>query len=534
MPKISKTEMVFIVVISIVTVLVSLFQLYLFVKSTPLGRFTPLIHNYPSDYYYYLSYIKQGIEGKLFVTSRFSSEISPGLPVFSFFPIVGILGGIFRLPAYFIYTAARIIFGVMLLVLCFVISSFVFKEKRWRFITFAISVVSVPFWYIDRGTIKVFGDFWTGIDPYLRIAYLPHHLFAVCMLIFTIIFLHAYMAKSKTKYLSICMLFAVLGLWTNTAILFPIESVWIVSVIYSLFKKMKNIIGLVSFMIIILVPIVYLWHISNTVFPWTLFASWEKVNFYPIGGDLISTIQLFGISGIFAWFSVPFVFLKGKLMEKFILVWYLSAFLGLFIFQRILPISNIRYLQSAFYIPQAILCVFTIKFFLLFIDKKKNIFYSLFAYTLIITFISVSTVPALYVFAENEIASVNHKIYNSQIYFSKNFFGVLDYLNNNGKDEEVVLSDVLSGSIIPAFTNKRVVFGHPVLTINPDKKVNDIADFYKFQSFENTEKILKKNNVRYFMDWTNGKLLKDDMAKEIGARMVFSNSEYILYRVDMK
>lgn len=74
-----------------------------------------LIHNYITDYNFYLSRIREGLEGNLLVQEKYTSEPHAGSLIHEFYLVLGLFGKILGVPPGrpdIVYHAARIIFGL--------------------------------------------------------------------------------------------------------------------------------------------------------------------------------------------------------------------------------------------------------------------------------------------------------------------------------------------------------------------------------------------------------------------------------------
>jgi hypothetical protein len=531
MHKISKAEIFFISILSIIVVSASLFQLYLFLRNTTSGMFSPLIHNYLQDYYYYLSYIKQGMDGKWLVTARFSPEIFPPQFVFTFYPLIGAIGALFKMPVYIIYFTARAGSAVLLLVLSYLLSGMIFRSIKQRLLVFFFIVFGVPFWYMKGSTFGMYGEFWTGFDPFLRVAFLPHHIFAVCMLVLSLIFLIRATVKNDFRFAFLGGLTAGVGVWCNAAIFFALVPAVLIAFFLDIRKFKQNLKFTLIFTIIPAIPVYFLYRLSNSVFPWTTFSQWESRNFYPLPSNIQGIIAILGVTSIFSILSIYFVLRKGNFAVKLILGWFVSIFIGLMVFQKYLPVSNIRYIQSAYYIPTAILSVYMFSAVLKYFRKKKAKVQKLVFIFLSAVIFVASTYPSFQSSMDAELKSVNLNKYSPLIYIPQDFMDVLNWLDKNGKYDEVVLSDSVSSPLIPAFTNKRVVYGHPILTFNVQERVSDIYSFYSLQSYEQSKNILIKDNVSYIIDWPKHPLLSTEFLSQIKAKKAYENNSYIIYKV---
>jgi hypothetical protein len=531
MPKIKKPEFFLILFLSVIAISFSLFQFYLFIRNTPSGTFSPYIHNYLQDYYYYLSYIKQGIDGRLLVTSKFSPDVFPSLFVYTFFPLIGLIGGIFHFSPILIYLIARLFCAVLLLVLGYILASFILKSVKSRMSAFLFMIIGVSFWYMDKGKILTYGDFWTGFDPFLRVAFLPHHIFANCMTVLAFIFLSLGIKKRKARYSLIGGIIAGIGVWVNTAIIFAL----VIGVLTAFILEIKNIIRnlpyVVLFLVFTLIPAFIIYMFINTVFPWTTFTAIESKRFYPMDYSFIGVLKIMGITGIFSIISIPIIIRRGDFLLKSVLGWFISPIIGLTLLQRYVPVSNIRYIQVAFYIPAAILSVYILSSALKINVIKRSIFLKVLFYTLLTCILLISTVPTFSSSIKEQLASVERNKYNPLIYVPSDFMDVLNWLDKNGNYDDVVMSDSVSSPLIPAFTNKRVIYGHPVMTYKVEERVSDIYGFYSLKSYEQSKNILIKDNVSYIIDWPKHPLLPSDFLSQIKAKKAYENNSYFIYKI---
>lgn len=85
----------------------------------PIHQFE-LVHNFPTDFNFYLSRIRQGIEGNMTVREQYTSEPHQGSFIHVFYLFLGWLGRWVRVPwnrSADVYHVARIVFGGLLLVM---------------------------------------------------------------------------------------------------------------------------------------------------------------------------------------------------------------------------------------------------------------------------------------------------------------------------------------------------------------------------------------------------------------------------------
>ncbi|GEM_PF-596345 len=98
-------------------------------------RYFELVHNFPTDYNFYLSRIRQGIEGRTSAIEQYTSEPHRGSYIHVFYLFLGWLGRWSRVPwerGGDVYHVARFVFGMLLMMLIaeYVKKSFGFMDKH--------------------------------------------------------------------------------------------------------------------------------------------------------------------------------------------------------------------------------------------------------------------------------------------------------------------------------------------------------------------------------------------------------------------
>src|SRR4030042_2431864 len=96
------------VLLSLLAIILSVTPDILRVRNAYPDTTFPLIHNNAPDYFYYLSLMRQGYDGRILLTSRMTPEGFP--PVFppTFFALLGHLPRLSGLSLYHIYFLSRI------------------------------------------------------------------------------------------------------------------------------------------------------------------------------------------------------------------------------------------------------------------------------------------------------------------------------------------------------------------------------------------------------------------------------------------
>src|SRR3989304_1947962 len=119
----------FSIILLLFALIISIFpDLYRFFITPPNTTF-PLIHNHPEDYFYYLSFMHQGYEGNLLITSRMTSENWTPQLVYTFFASLGHFARLTNLSLPWVYFLSRLLGGTVLLSLCLYITRLIFRKN---------------------------------------------------------------------------------------------------------------------------------------------------------------------------------------------------------------------------------------------------------------------------------------------------------------------------------------------------------------------------------------------------------------------
>lgn len=499
-------ELVIVGIIASVVVVGSFFQLFMYLKDTPVGYIYPLVHNYEADYYWYLSLMRQGWEGSLFVTSRMTSEAFQPMLINTLFPLLGWTARGIGVSLPMMYTAARAVFGWTLLFASYLLAGKLWKDPVKRAVSFALVIGGAPIWYRAGGVFHQVGEFWTGFDPMLRITWLPHHTAANTLLILSLILLSQSRIPMHTIGAAIA---GAASAWLNPAS--GLTLVFVASVIGG--KKVYDA-GIV--VAATLVPLVVLYRMAGSVFPWTAFSHWERFVFYPI--DVKGYIGVLGVVGIVAIASIPFALKKSHPLWWGIVAWFLWPFLGVGVLSRWIPLSNGRYLQAAAYIPAAMLA--TLGIFTLIGHRFGKI--------AVVSGIILLSVPAFSASISRQLGYVRSNAFNPLVFVPVNSMKTLDWLARYARPGGVVLAPSSVSSLIPAMTGSRVVLGHPTFTMKKEEKERDVIAFYGSTNSHTPIGILKRYAVDYVWIEPGQKALEEFLLANSFIQ-VYRNAGVLLY-----
>lgn len=523
-------------IIMAAAVMVSLFQTFVYIKNTPLGTVYPLVHNYEQDYYWYLSLMRQGWEGNMFVTTRYTPESFPPMPINTFFTVLGVIGRISSLTLPVVYILARIGFGWGLLYVSYRIMKQLKLQTREMITAMILLIAGTPFWWMDGGSVRQAGEFWTGFDPILRISWLPHHLAANMLFSAGLIFIGRLLSPGypdlrrmyRDSVITAALFMA--AAWINPATLpvalFTLGAGTGISLIQQATDKVRSAAVILTVFIGLSLVAWALLTVQNSVFPWTAFRDWERFVGYPI--DATGYLNTLGIAGVLSWPGILIAVRKKSAVWNLVVGWFVFPFAGLAVLQKLLPISNGRYLQTAGYIPAALLSALTIAALVQLIRKKVLTRVPVPAMVTFIWLVIIGySIPAFVSSLSRQMAYMKKNLNLATVMVPTPVIRSLNWLSGKTTCGTVMAPDSVS-VMVPAFTSCRVVSGHPTFTYRPEIKRQVPEAFYFGQIDTLFGQTLRDMGVTYIMNFTPENRRRSEL---LGYVPVYDQDGISLYRM---
>ncbi len=531
---ISRKETIGVFFLIIFAVCIGLLQTVLYWLWTPKDTVFLFGHNFINDYYYYLHLMRQGFEGQWGVTSWLTPEVFAPRFLNTTFLALGFLGkvipfGVFTIPIW--YTLGRIGGGIALLVLLYLLIRFVFPQSLGKRIgAFLMVLFSTAFWGFSNGnpTVPRLIHEWTELDPLFRLSYIPSHLWSKVFFLGTLIALiHVYKREKTALWIGIGAVSALFMGFSSPVILATAGIVYAGMVVWEAVKtrSVKTMLHtpwmLCSFVLGLVALVVALYHrsVQQDVFPWTSYLVWETVK-YPIG--LWEYAASFGPAlplGIIG-------FLIGRKHHPFLAAllffWGISGFVGLFVFSRVIPLSNIRFLEGYQYIPITLLAAWGVAW----IGRKKHV------YWLLIGLFCLYGSIGMWASFQEHVGYIRANTQNPQVYVPKTWMDVFAYLENQ-PGNGVVLAPYELSTMIPALTGKRAVAGHPMMTVDDKGKTSEIGRFFSSATEPERKDMLTRYGVVWIVSYAGGSFIESD-ARALGFRKEFANWAFVVYTLEHK
>ncbi len=548
-------------------------------RHAPEGRTFALIHNNAQDFFFYQSLMNEGANGAWMTSDPYTSEPHQSSIIFSYFLWLGKLSKLLGLPYAVTYHLIRIMLSVILLSFIFYLLSFI-KIPHPR-LTYLFFLFAAPFMHKTAdGSIVPYMNWWTGMDPIRRMAYLPHHMFGGLLLVITIIMIIKFIKESKLKYLLSLIFISVLLAFVHTPSLFILLLILPVTLFlhvlihqeFSFFNfhfslnfqtlkiknykfienyklKISNYIGLLIYWVTGLLMLLFMVSQTRNGFPWSQYIDWEKNLQFPLDRELIGALGiLFPFSLLGAWQAI-----KSKKFEYILITcWLFIPFLFIPLAPKI-GLSNIRLIQGVPYLPLAILSTIGMSKILLFIIKyivnhqfsffnfqiknlkfNENFKLKIENYLVCVFFVIfiIFTFPTLQWSLQDQIREY-WPIFGN-VYLDNRLNNAFSFINQNFPAKTVSLSTFYTGNYLPAFTRTVSFIGHFGYTYNEKEKEEKTQKFFKGKmTDEEAKEFLMSNKIALIWQGPEEKPIYKDYLYPKILKPVYDKEEVIIYLLNL-
>lgn len=442
-----------------------------------------LVHNYYTDYNFYLSRIRQGIEGKPLVHEKYTSEPHSGSLFQVVYLAMGWVGDFLTVPwdrPGDIYHVARIVSAFTLLILIAQFSKETLGKLTsawWTLLGFLLAVTASTWPKLvlefDGWRFGGYMPWFSVMDSLQRITFIPHILIGQGLMLFLI------MAVSSSKTLARPGNWIFLGfLALALGIIYP-PGLIVVSVTCGylwLFDRIfwpRVVIGVMS------IPAIVYTLLMVTLYPWKRLVEFDILN--PLAFNLWEYILAVGPVLPLGLIGLAIALVNKETRLKSATAWIL-AFITLFIGFHFIPQQHpLRYAETLPHVP---LAIFTAYVFVqlagvrVYIGKKRT--YLGYISSVIPIIVILTGVGIMYSSWLWQRDFINHKIRASLplvpsgsyvMYPLKDFIAGMIYLGATTPRSSVILSMQTTGNYIPVYSGNTVYFGHANTVKYEEKKV---------------------------------------------------------------
>lgn len=495
-------EKIVIFSIAVIFLFLSLYPTFNFYRHKPYDSVYTFIHNSVSDYPYYISFIRQGIEGRNTTIDQFTSEPQTPALIHIFYLGLGKIGSVFFLSPIQIYFISRIILGTIFILTGYALIRFFIKRKWERILSFLFFLASGSFPRIISGEegmeIGQYLFWWTEVDPLRRITFIPHFLFGHIGLMMVLLLFLLLQKNRRPLYLMIAVI------WGFAAGLFHPPSLGMIYFVLGAYlmidtfrlgihKAKTNLLYFLVLVVLTLPSLLYIYKTTNNVFPWTLMKVQESL-FYAI--SIMEYLLSFGpiiILGIFG------IILSRSKREYLILTLWVIIDIVMIPMSKIiaftpLPIkiptfANIRFLSMGLQLPLSILSIY----FLRYLNNK-------FGKKMVLAILGIYTILTVMIYPDSWQAQINDFAQVRQFVYPKtSLITAFKYLDKNTGEDETVLTTADNSLLLPLFARNKVFFGQSVYTYNNEFKKEKAGKFFNNSKKNTAYQFLKENNISYIL-----------------------------------
>lgn len=530
------SEVTIVCLLTLIVFFISFYYLFYYTSIAPAGTVFPLIHNHNFDYNFYLSLIRQSLEGRWLFITRFSPEVFPPRFVYFTFLLLGKAAQITHLDLTHVYLLSRLVFGITFIYLIYLLIRLTFSKRKERLLAFFLTLFGTGFWTLTRGAngeliINRFLNFWTEIDFLERFVYLPHHLLGKVLMIGALIALYQSIILKRKKLLVLAIITGFLSGLSSPYALANLELTLTITLVLSaiLFGKDKSMLvriisNILLFIVFSSLSLVYLRIIEQGTYPWNNYLGWEKVDF-PISATHL--IYSLGPNFIFTLIALPHLLKTKRLIYIILISWILTPWFGIFVLSRLSLLSNVRFLSSSYFIPLGILGSIGIGI----ASAKLSQFFKLNRHLILILLLIILT----FIFAidirtslAGQLKSFSPNHYN--IFIPKSVLSSFQFLSTSTPADSVVLSQGFMGNLIPAYSHNKTVRGHPNASYNYDQKDGEIGRFFSQEDINFSRNLLNKYKVEYVFFSLDTPPPNEKFLNDLGLERIFGNEAVNIFK----
>lgn len=479
-----------------------------------------LVHNFPTDYNFYLSRIREGLSGRWTIVEKYTSEPHAGSFIHAMYLLMGKAGAWARVPwgrAGDIYHMARIVLAVALLV---AIAEFCRKgflgntgdTGNWGFLAFLLAVtasswpklVAVVNTSIVPATIENFfawrfGGYmawWSVMDSLQRITFIPHILVGQALItVLVLLVTNGVVLRKNNNVIFVGLLAFLLGMIFPPGLIFvyTVMGIWVL-------LSGKNISHWVvpyGAVVAISVPSLLYLALMTSMYPWKRLVEVDMIR--PLPFDYWEYIKALGPMGPMGIMGLMVALYKRDGRMYAAVAWVIAWGALLAIFAFVPQQSPLRFSEM---IPHVPLGVLTAYFFLRISDLSH------------LRYLGKLLAGALVMFGLFHMYSsylwqkdfVDHKmratlplvpIGSYVMYPLKDFVSAMKYLEEATKGEGVVLSETTAANYMPVYSGNTVYAGHDNTVAFEAKKENVHAFFSGNMNVDEAHGWIQSMGARY-------------------------------------
>lgn len=440
-----------------------------------------LVHNFPTDYNFYLSRIREGLEGRWTVVEKYTSEPHAGSFMHEFYLVIGQVGRFVRVPLHRagdIYHVARVVLGVALLFSIAGLCNRSLSKHRQEMalpggmVAFLLAVTASSFpklvAVIDNQVVPAalenmthwrFGGYmawWSMMDSLQRITFIPHILFGQVLIVLMVMGL---MTGSLFRTTAHTLFFGVAAFALGAV--FPPGLIFVYAVygVWALLSLRRFTEWRIPMAVVVIVSAPSLLQLAllTSFYPWKRLAEVDIIRPLPFAYDeyvrAMGPMLPLGLVGL----VVAFIRNERRLLP--VISWVLAWIFLLVVFSFIPQQSPLRFSEMAPHVPLAILTAYLLSM----LPRPRVLGTWL---SVVLFGMGLIHMHSSYLWQRD---FVDHKIRATLplvptgsfvMYPLRDFVNAMWYLYDQTKGEGVILSETTAGNYIPVVSGNTVYVGH--------------------------------------------------------------------------
>jgi len=495
------------------------FVLYLFLISTillithrgwflksyhkPVGTKSMYVYDFDMDYFTYLYFIREGMDGSWAVEDLYTTEPSAYTSNYLFYILLGKLTAALNLDPVAGYHLSRLLFLYILFILIYRLA-LKFLNRNIAITGILTGLISAPIFFVPG--YRFFGEGATGGIPIafwytsmvFRISLIPHHAASSALILAAVLFYFSYFENKNIFRLAAAIFSEILSV-----VFHPISAVFMVIImpvsvlLWSIKNRKTDVYRLLSAGFLALTGLAALLFVkiqSETGYPWNLWTRFDIDYFNQFPN--FSWEYIYGESIIY-FLSIPsvifYVLFSKNLLKTFIGIWALSGSLLIFA-AHALGFAKFRVVFLLSYIPLGLCAIKTVSDLA---SRIKNNYLKYTGSAIICIVFCYLSFPAWKFFHTNR--ENIYKIPKNNQYIPYSVINALNYLklNQSRKYPNVLADDTLSLAI-PAIIPVKVFTAHHVYTGDYGYKLNLTRRFFGMEmSNEEARDLIRNYQINY-------------------------------------
>jgi|GEM_PF-2810830 len=513
----ARKELFFVSAVAITLIIVTSLPYFWGYHSVTSGKYLGASYFLPGDYYSYLSWITQAENGTIFMRNLYAPEYQGGFLFHPIFLLLGLLSKLFAISAPVIYHLARIFFIAVFCFFVYALYSLMTEKIQERRVALLLLVSTAGF-----GSFlgKISADIWMPeINMFFSFYLCVLNVASLSLvLLFAIVVLKNFHKRNWLAVVFCAGLLSTLSLIHSYDVILLGGIILVYSIariiLYGEFEFFMNVLWTFA----LTLPAV-IWQ-STVLANDEGLSMWYFTQMFTPSPILFSYIFGLGILLFFACIGIYFSHSTISREKLFFLVWLAVVFLLLY--NPFFPDLQRRF-SEGIQIPLAFFASIAVLFFL---NKRRVVRFVviLLLVTSLLTNIQI-IYKDMFVYPSSEKPRM----------LSRDEVAAIEWINKNVETNDVVLSEVFMGNIIPALTGRLVYMGHSDLTLNFAMKNHLLG--YAFALGPSAprlwSRLLHNGHIRYVVEDNEVRALGGSLRYVFGLKPVFLSDTVVIYSVAM-